>query len=449
MHTRPLTALILLIALLSPSLAHAADEGWTADMAAAQKAAQASGKDILIDFTGSDWCPPCIALHDDVFSKEEFQKAAAERYELVVMDFPQRLVLPEATQEQNARWARKIGLEGYPTVLLLDAEGRAFGKTVGYSGEGLDAFMGMLDEMQATKAKRDAAFAAAGEATGQTKAEALDRGLSELDAGLLTVGYGPQVDAIVDATDEGSELHEKYTGMKRDLLVREALPTVQEQLEGGQVDEAVHSIDGLIERHRPSPSMRAMLLNMKVGALMNAGNLDAAVAAADEMGKVEATDAATVTAMAQQRAGVYARAGRWEQAVAALDQGVAGTQEVAAKQELLLNKSQVYQFQGDPESSLAALDEALALEGTQPPVQQQILANQAFVLFQLERFDEAGAKLDAAIAAAPDSPAVGDLRNGKQQIEAAKAAAGAAAPADAGETDAGDDDAAKAAPLDE
>ena len=430
MTTRPqphlplsLFTLLLTLCVLLPVAVRAAEEGWTDDMTAAMTAAREADRDILIDFTGSDWCPPCIALHENVFSQDVFKEAARERFELVVMDFPQNSELPEATAAQNDQWAARIGLEAFPTVLLLDSRARAYGKMAGYSGEGVEAFIAQLDEMQAVKAARDEAFAAAEGAEGQAAAEALDRGLSELDAELVTVGYEPQIDRIIQLTPEGSDLNEKYAAMRRDMRVQEAMPAVKEQLENGQVAEAVGTIDGLIERHDPSPGMRAKLLGMKAQALMQSGDFDGAAQAADALGEVETEDSTQVASMAQMRAGIYAQAGQWEKAAAALDEGIQAADEVAAKQELLLNKSQVYQFQGDSQKSLEALEQAAGMEGSQPGMTQQILANYAFVLFQMQKFDEAEAKLDEAIAAAPGSPMVGDLENGKVQIQAAKAQA--------------------------
>ena len=63
-------------------------EGWVADFDVAVKQAREQGKHLLVDFTGSDWCGWCIKLHDEVFAKEAFLKAAQEKYVLVALDFP-------------------------------------------------------------------------------------------------------------------------------------------------------------------------------------------------------------------------------------------------------------------------------------------------------------------------------------------------------------------------
>lgn len=53
-----------------------AAEGWITDMDAAKKQAAEQKKDLMIEFTGSDWCPPCMQLRANVFSKPDFQKEA-------------------------------------------------------------------------------------------------------------------------------------------------------------------------------------------------------------------------------------------------------------------------------------------------------------------------------------------------------------------------------------
>ena len=57
-----------------------AAEGWITDMDAAKKQAAEQKKDLMIEFTGSDWCPPCMQLRANVFSKPDFQKEAQKNF---------------------------------------------------------------------------------------------------------------------------------------------------------------------------------------------------------------------------------------------------------------------------------------------------------------------------------------------------------------------------------
>ena len=70
-----LIGIAALTAITSP--AFAAEVKWYADFDEAQKVAVAEGKDLLVDFTGSDWCGWCIKLEEEVFDHAEWQEGVA------------------------------------------------------------------------------------------------------------------------------------------------------------------------------------------------------------------------------------------------------------------------------------------------------------------------------------------------------------------------------------
>jgi len=115
-------------------------DGWHTyfDQAAAQ--AQKTGKLILVDFTGSDWCGWCIKLRQEVFDTNEFKKWASEKVVLLEVDFPRRKKLSAKQTQHNQALAKKYGIKGYPTILLLDAEGQVVGKS-GYRQGGASAWI--------------------------------------------------------------------------------------------------------------------------------------------------------------------------------------------------------------------------------------------------------------------------------------------------------------------
>jgi thiol:disulfide interchange protein len=148
-----LTALAVLVvvavALLLPSRRASASEGWLSDFDGAKKAATAANKPILADFTGSDWCIWCKRLDAEVFSQDVFKSFARENVVLFVADFPQERELDEATANQNRRLAEQYGVQGFPTVLLLDAGGKVLART-GYRRGGADAYVAHLRELVAS-----------------------------------------------------------------------------------------------------------------------------------------------------------------------------------------------------------------------------------------------------------------------------------------------------------
>jgi thiol:disulfide interchange protein len=97
--------------------------GWTTDMEKAFKKAKAENKSVLVEFTGSDWCPPCIAMRKNVFTKNEFITKVSKDFVLVELDFPNGNA---ATKEKNQPYAEKYSIEGFPTVILFSPEGKEF-----------------------------------------------------------------------------------------------------------------------------------------------------------------------------------------------------------------------------------------------------------------------------------------------------------------------------------
>lgn len=99
------------------------------EQAAAQ--AKASNKLILADFTGSDWCIWCKRLKAEVFDTAEFKTWATANIVLLELDYPRGKAQDAATRRQNVGLAKKYNIEGYPTILFLDANGATVGR-LGY-----------------------------------------------------------------------------------------------------------------------------------------------------------------------------------------------------------------------------------------------------------------------------------------------------------------------------
>jgi thioredoxin-related protein len=108
-----------------------AGSGWLTNLEKGKKAAKKSKLPILVEFTGSDWCKPCKVLEKEVFQSKEFKKEA-KAFVLVQLDYPQRKPQDKRIRARNQRLMSKYKVEGFPTVLVLDYEGKELGRTVGY-----------------------------------------------------------------------------------------------------------------------------------------------------------------------------------------------------------------------------------------------------------------------------------------------------------------------------
>lgn len=129
-------------ALVSSAFAYTL-EGWSTDLEKAFKDAKKQNKPVLVEFTGSDWCPPCIAMRKNVFSKKEFVTAASKNFILVELDFPKA---DKELKEKNQPYAKKYKIEGFPTVILFDAEGKEFNRFFASQYPDTGKFLAHLDK---------------------------------------------------------------------------------------------------------------------------------------------------------------------------------------------------------------------------------------------------------------------------------------------------------------
>lgn len=142
-------ALGVVAALALIQAAYAAEGNWLTDLDKAQAKAKEEKKLVLMDFTGSDWCPPCKALHSKVLTSKEFVDFANENLVLVMVDFPQQKKLPAEQTKANEELAKRFKIEGFPTIVVLDSNGKELSKDVGYSGESAKDFVAKLQKLKA------------------------------------------------------------------------------------------------------------------------------------------------------------------------------------------------------------------------------------------------------------------------------------------------------------
>lgn len=118
---------------------------WTTNYQAALAQAKAQNKLVLLDFTGSDWCPPCQLLDKEVFSTSSFKDFAGRNFITVTIDFPVNKKLPPALTRQNDQLQQQFKIVGNPTLIVVDANGKERGRILGYDhGSGPDVVIKKL-----------------------------------------------------------------------------------------------------------------------------------------------------------------------------------------------------------------------------------------------------------------------------------------------------------------
>ncbi|MCH2591612.1 MAG: thioredoxin family protein [Pedosphaera sp.] len=254
-------------AILSLPTAQAAD-GWLVDFEKAKAQAAKEEKSILMEFTGSDWCPPCKALAKNVLTQDVFKTEMPKNFVLLKLDSPRdkSKQTPEEIEQYKVLSA-KYGIQGVPTIFLADAKGRPYYQTVGYSGDPADKYVANLKEQLGTLAKRDAAFAKAEKATGTEKAKLLAEGLSLVDDEMALKTYSEVVAEIIELdADNKAGLKTKFDGLKNSVEFKSELEATMSS-NRGKPEDILAAIDKLIAEKKPTGAALQEAVFMKSSIL--------------------------------------------------------------------------------------------------------------------------------------------------------------------------------------
>jgi thioredoxin-related protein len=107
-------------------------QDWKTDFEKIKTEASSQKKPILLVFSGSDWCAPCIKLDKSIWQSAEFKEYAATNLLLERADFPKKKQnqLDGEIKKQNEVLAERYNKDGiFPLVLVLNAKGEVLGKT--------------------------------------------------------------------------------------------------------------------------------------------------------------------------------------------------------------------------------------------------------------------------------------------------------------------------------
>jgi len=145
MKTKHLHLILLLMLFATPLAVFAQD--WQTNLQKSKKIAQDENKKIVLVFSGSDWCTPCIKLEQNIWASDEFKAYAKDHFVMLRADFPRkkRNRLSKEQQEINNQLAEKYNPDGYfPLVVILDANGKVLG-TTGYQNISPKAYISLIN----------------------------------------------------------------------------------------------------------------------------------------------------------------------------------------------------------------------------------------------------------------------------------------------------------------
>lgn len=269
MITKFIFAAALPALVLSVSSLRAAD-AWETDLEKAKATATKEKRDLLMDFTGSDWCHWCIQLHEEVFDKDAFKQDAPKSFVLVQVDFPEQKEQSDDTKMQNEKLQEDYHIEGFPTIVLADAEGRPYAMT-GYEKGGAAKYMEHLTELRKKHAARDAAFKKAADAKGAEKAQLIVDALKELSPALVHTFYKKEIEeAIAADKDDVSGVKKSRDEFASEREFKTKVTAMEKELAGlhdkKQFKEFTARIDKFIADEKVTGRRRQEVLMAKLGA---------------------------------------------------------------------------------------------------------------------------------------------------------------------------------------
>lgn len=139
-----IVTLVLLVATIGSA------QNWNNSLEDAKAMATKENKKILLVFSGSDWCAPCMKLEKTVWKSDVFKQEAESKWVLIKADFPKKKAnqLPAEQTEINKKLAEKYNKEGnFPLVVLLDEKGKVLGMT-GFKNVSAEEYVKLLNSLQ-------------------------------------------------------------------------------------------------------------------------------------------------------------------------------------------------------------------------------------------------------------------------------------------------------------
>ena len=125
-----------------------AESDWLTDYKKAQQEAKAGNKFLLLDFTGSDWCGWCKRFDREVLLQPEFKDFARDNLVVVELDFPRAKQQTPELKKQNRELAQQYEIVGFPTIVVLSADGQKLWRYDGYFPDGPTAFIAQLQKLR-------------------------------------------------------------------------------------------------------------------------------------------------------------------------------------------------------------------------------------------------------------------------------------------------------------
>ena len=232
-------AAVLAVAMMSCTLAQASDR-WLTSYETAMETARETGRPVLTIFTGSDWCPHCRTLEDNVLATDTFLDWAEGRVVLLMIDLPQHGI-SQAVRSERSQVCIKYGVRTFPSALLIGPDGQKIALQSGYTGQSPGTWVAQFaNHVQAPAEK--------------TAAHSHDRVLPSLDRAVETAKTAQRPILLLvsksgnaKASSQVASLIQdpEFESLTRDHFVVATVPTAEQG--GTQSDQNLENLLGGVE----------------------------------------------------------------------------------------------------------------------------------------------------------------------------------------------------------
>ena len=312
--------------------------------------------------------------------------------------------MAEELVKQNEEWSNRFGIEGFPTIVLADANEKPYAFT-GLREEPPEAYLSHLAELQQAREKRDVAFDKAKDKKGIERARLLDEGLAALDPDIVEIYYEDVVNEIgtLDAEDMAG-LRTKYFAARDREMRKAVMSNINMVARLKKPEQAIEFIDMALEEIKLPIDMWLLAQKTKLRLLRKLEKVDEANALLDAMIATDGVEGDTRQRLIINKVFYLASRSQTQKALEVLDDQIASSPE-----NLLLNiaKGELFDSLGEYEKAIKAYDQSIMAAAARPEILVEVVGAKADALFDIKKVDAAIAALDTVAENANVPP---DLR---------------------------------------
>lgn len=254
--------------------------GWLPDIAAGLEKSKVDGRDVLVFYNGSDWCRAGVRFKSSVLASPAFA-AAAGRFVLVEVDHPNLMTKEQREQDKKRNGMLEVRIDQYPTLVLADREGRAFGRIACAGITDPATVVRSLDALVAARTARDKAWAEADKTQGVEQAKLLGKGLEAIaDECVRTKPWRGVLDRLKKADPEDrTGYNARYHFRLNEVMEK----TVWRLADGKKHDEADKAIQRLLTNDKLTTLQRQELTAARFALFNRWKKTDDAIAQLDRL----------------------------------------------------------------------------------------------------------------------------------------------------------------------